>query len=1491
MPVLGYIFTVSSLDRAYINDCGECVGGNTGLDDDEGKNVCGCESEVSATSCLGCDGVANSGAVYDACGVCNGTGTDCVGVGWVVPNYIPDNTATEITIVGAGLTAGSTLSCIFTYPNGDTVETDMVTYYSNRRMTCMSPLLPADNYTVTVRRDSDIPTDISGVVSVYDDVTVTDVAPQYADLDDSVSTITVNFTAGAGAFADIRSSPFANPSLILSGDIFSAFDDNEYVVSGKFVSDEVMSFEMIMPGSSCQVEAIPSVNGYTGLGDSDTNPFTLTVISPAPAIDSIQFSNNGAAMMASFDRGVQYKSFSTCSNVFDDDSSALLGQGSTCFFRDPKTLIIIIGKGSGLVTPGDVLNLRSGAIKTFHQDFSHEATGNATVAGPNQPLQPVAILQGSPKIPSCGDVRISGRKSTGSGARAMTYSWDVESSGDTTSVDTVLSSVTTPDLEVNGTLLDADTPYNFSLTVTNFFGESHTEYYIVERSAIALPEVKVVAKGIDVTSASVSDSFDLTAGITFYSQCVPPGETVFSWSVDNSDVPLNLKTIDKRTLHVDENSLPGDEVITFTVQVYKSSEPSKIATATISVTTVSTPLVAIIRGGAEMTVGRDSGTLEIDGSSSYDPDDVAYDMSYTWTCLQETDNTACYSFMSGEEGNLFPTTADSSELSFDALNMGADKTYLFTLTISKLTRQASASVRISAVSGNPPQVIVELDNSDSNKVTYEDKVPISAFVRHSVPLVSVAWETVDTDSGYGYFNFSDMSGLLTTPKLHASPFGDMSFTNVIIRSGLLVKGTSYNVQVTATDQDGQSSVSKVSFSVRSGVTSCDFAVAGGAGSYIELEEVDYLLENCVADEDAYPLSYQIFIVKDDDGNTEAVNQKGSEPSTSGVGKPARDGYNNNTFVARVCDKYSCEEFSSEVNVTVKSSFSASEITDFRSNQIEPLEYQGDYLGALVNTNMLVTKTAGSRRRRKRSYADTTTSDQQGLLTLIDNAINSLVLSVDDAILLVDQISQLVTSDMSISSQDEFLDAMKDVGHIFSSTDGAVIKEENARSLLNQLQNIAGGLDPFWNSAMLDKCRSAMAKLVKSLMRGKSLGGGATDISSTGVTMRVEKNVLDDSFSSSGGANFDFGDDLKNTYTAAWTCDSGTCSGVSVKTNHYDSDTDLLSTTDEDKNSRASDVLSIELADPDSDETLNITGLSNPIIVNLTINSPDSSLVYTCKYWDEVASNWSTDGVTTIENDDNTVQCQVTHLSTFSVFSGTVPTTDAPTVADVTTETVTGTVEETTEAEVLAAEVDDGVNSGMIIGIVVGAVVLVAVVIIIIVATIILSKEPKRKQVVDDETPRSTPAVVVQSSNTATTQPPPPPPPAPTGPSYDLPTKIEPAYTQIDPYGVSRPMPVDPIVGAVTNPTKEMMKSDFDTFFKTQNIATKESPKYEVREEEDLDFESINDSEEAVASGSSQEVSRAPSASLIIVSEKDERLDSASPRPQSAASTTMSIGHK
>ncbi|KNC53365.1 uncharacterized protein AMSG_08866 [Thecamonas trahens ATCC 50062] len=89
---------------AYIDKCGECVGGTTGrgpgasrdecgvcFGDNAAKDACGmCFGHDAAldgcgvcfgdnSTCAGCDGIPHSGAVRDVCGVCAGDGSTCVG--------------------------------------------------------------------------------------------------------------------------------------------------------------------------------------------------------------------------------------------------------------------------------------------------------------------------------------------------------------------------------------------------------------------------------------------------------------------------------------------------------------------------------------------------------------------------------------------------------------------------------------------------------------------------------------------------------------------------------------------------------------------------------------------------------------------------------------------------------------------------------------------------------------------------------------------------------------------------------------------------------------------------------------------------------------------------------------------------------------------------------------------------------------------------------------------------------------------------------------------------------------------------------------------------------------------------------------------------------------------------------------------------------------------------------------------------------------------
>lgn len=80
--------------------------------------------------------------------------------------------------------------------------------------------------------------------------------------------------------------------------------------------------------------------------------------------------------------------------------------------------------------------------------------------------------------------------------------------------------------------------------------------------------------------------------------------------------------------------LKGGTSVTFTVRAYKETVPDSYAEESITITTLYSDLEAVIAQGQFITVGRDSGDLELDGSLSYDPDNEAIDATYEWLCEQ-----------------------------------------------------------------------------------------------------------------------------------------------------------------------------------------------------------------------------------------------------------------------------------------------------------------------------------------------------------------------------------------------------------------------------------------------------------------------------------------------------------------------------------------------------------------------------------------------------------------------------------------------------------------------------------------------------------------------------------------------------------------------------------------------------------------------------------------------------------------------------------------
>jgi hypothetical protein len=72
--------------------------------------ICGGDN----STCLGCDGVPNSGKIRDSCGVCGGDGSICTNITSIYPSLLPSTSTSgrTVRITGAGL-SGSAIKCVF----------------------------------------------------------------------------------------------------------------------------------------------------------------------------------------------------------------------------------------------------------------------------------------------------------------------------------------------------------------------------------------------------------------------------------------------------------------------------------------------------------------------------------------------------------------------------------------------------------------------------------------------------------------------------------------------------------------------------------------------------------------------------------------------------------------------------------------------------------------------------------------------------------------------------------------------------------------------------------------------------------------------------------------------------------------------------------------------------------------------------------------------------------------------------------------------------------------------------------------------------------------------------------------------------------------------------------------------------------------------------------------------------------------------------------
>ena len=77
-------------------------------------------------------------------------------------------------------------------------------------------------------------------------------------------------------------------------------------------------------------------------------------------------------------------------------------------------------------------------------------------------------------------------------------------------------------------------------------------------------------------------------------------------------------------------------------------------------------------------------------------------------------------------------------------------------------------------------------------------------------------------------------------------------------------------------------------------------------------------------------------------------------------------------------------------------------------------------------------------------------------------------------------------------------------------------------------------------------------------------------------------------------------------------------------------------------------MGIELKDPVTKEPLPVTGLSNPLIITFNnVSPPPDGKKLGCNFFDTQIQVWAQNGLTPIDNGDNTLVCESTHATFFA----------------------------------------------------------------------------------------------------------------------------------------------------------------------------------------------------------------------------------------------------
>ncbi|KCV73051.1 hypothetical protein H696_00598 [Fonticula alba] len=612
--------------QAFINECGICVAGSTQKDPSAGKDQCGvCGGDD--TSCVGCDGVPNSGVENDACGVCGGDNSTCIILLEIDPDVGPNAPEQPVQLIGGGFTEPGTdkpreLYCRVQDNKQARIPVRVI---SNTRGECI-----LDSFTSTGPKDFELiwvenPGDpgvavpnklVYTVLEQLPSIVLDQVVKVYIDRTDQ--RILVNGTN----FFDPDTLPGGNGGHLIS--CRYSYDGEagmERVSYARYISSK--QIECPVPVSSVSQDAWLTI-GFSGRpgGPWSTVKVWVKYYQVAPVAELARLDSTGSLLLVYFnvpvttpmngpglDSGPGAGTFK-CQTFFPARTAELFGSGAKCTVRSGSRVVeVALGQNPAIRTGVTMILFERETIYELARQYCDPLDNDLLVDTDTPPPVPVAVITAPEEASTCGAVHIHGRASYGNtGGQALRFHWTfsppLPAGSYTTNNGASLDSLTVTDIHIKKDVFANGAVLRITLKVSNYVAESLVAEHTIRFVNSPVPSITV--RGINPRRVNIDEETVIAMDAT-PSECDATDTALsFEWTLTPEDFQnghsLSELVLTGPTLVIPPNFLQPYTQYTATLRA--TSDKSKATSSHgVILNTLPPSLNVRLLGGDRRTIG------------------------------------------------------------------------------------------------------------------------------------------------------------------------------------------------------------------------------------------------------------------------------------------------------------------------------------------------------------------------------------------------------------------------------------------------------------------------------------------------------------------------------------------------------------------------------------------------------------------------------------------------------------------------------------------------------------------------------------------------------------------------------------------------------------------------------------------------------------------------------------------------------------------------